>query len=280
MAASVLLALREGLEISLVIGIVLGVLDQLKRQDLKRVVWWGILSASLVSVFIATLLNSIEAEFEGTTETLFEGVVLLLAAGLLTWMIFWMFNQARSLRTEIETDVKKAISGTSRWSLYLLAFLTVIREGFELTFFLLAARLASTPVQIYVGALLGLGISVSIGWIMFGSSRKLNLRRFFQVTNILLLMFAAGLVVHSIHEFIILGWIPPLVNPIWDINHFLPEKSFVGQLLGAIFGYEASPSLVEVFAYCGYILLLFMGLRFLPQMSKNIKISSGHTIVT
>ena len=97
--------MREGLEITLVIGIVLGVLDQLKRQDLKKVVWWGILSASLVSIFIATLLNSLEAEFEGTTETIFEGVVLLLAAALLTWMIFWMYNQARSLRTEIETDV-------------------------------------------------------------------------------------------------------------------------------------------------------------------------------
>ena len=280
MAASLLLALREGLEISLVIGIVLGVLDQLKRQDLKKVVWWGILSASLVSIFIATLLNSLEAEFEGTTETIFKGVVLLLAAALLTWMIFWMYNQARSLRTEIETDVKKAVSGTSRWSLFLLAFLTVIREGFELTFFLLAARLASTPLQIYLGALLGLWISVSIGWIMFGSSRKLNLRRFFQVTNILLLMFAAGLVVHSIHEFIILGWIPPLVNPIWDTNHFLPEKSLLGQLLGAIFGYEASPSLVEVFAYCSYFLLLSLGLRFLPQTIKNIKIPNRHTLVT
>ena len=253
MLASFLLSLREGLEAALIIGIVLGVLLKLKQTDLNKTVWAGAGVAVALSVIAAIGLNLLGMEFEGRGEQIFEGVAMLLAAGVLTWMIFWMHNTAPNLKAEIEAKTKHALHGKGRNTLFALAFLAVFREGIELALFLLAVQEASSPLQTLIGALAGLGLAAVLGWILFTSTRKLSLRGFFRVTNVLLIIFAAGMVAYGVHEFNEAGIIPSVIEHVWDVNHILNEKSEVGLLLKALTGYNGNPSLTEVIAYLTYL---------------------------
>lgn len=252
MLPSFVLALREGLEAALIIGIVLGVLRKMERQNLNATVWKGALSAIVVSLLAALFLNWIGAEFEGKGGQIFEGITMLLAAGILTWMVFWMQKQSEMIKQNLELGVRRAVGKKGQRALFLLAFLAVVREGIELVLFLFAARLASNPVQEILGAALGISLAILLGWGIFKGSRKLSLARFFQSTNVLLALFAAGLVGMGIHEFNELGWIPSIVDHVWNINAILPIESTLGQLLKALVGYTSSPSLSQVIAYLSY----------------------------
>jgi high-affinity iron transporter len=261
MFASFLLSLREGIEAALIIGIVLGALRKLNRSHMAPAVWYGALSAVLVSLLTGILLTMFGLSLEGAAEQIFEGLAMLLAASVLTWMIFWMNRQARSIKGELELGVQQATSTGSSRALFSLAFLAVVREGIELALFLTAATFASDPRSTILGSLLGLGAAVLLGWGLFASTLRLDLRRFFQVTGFLLILFAAGLVAHGVHEFNEVGWIPPVVEHIWDVNHLLDENSTAGLMLKALFGYNGNPSLTEVLSYLAYFVLITLSLR-------------------
>lgn len=268
MLSSLLIALREGLEAALIIGILLGAIRKMNVTHLRVWVWSGVIAAVLLSIGAAAGLNAIGAEFEGRGEELFEGTMMVLAAGLLTWMIFWMHRQARYLRENLEAGVRKASSSNSRGAMFLVAFTAVSREGIELALFLMAARYASEPGAALLGTLAGLSLAVLLGYLVFASTYRLNLQRFFQVTNILLLLFAAGLLAHGVHEFNEAGVIPGIVEHVYDINGFLPEKSTFGQLLTALFGYNGNPSLTEMLAYILY--LAGLGMTTLPKLRATV----------
>ena len=261
MLPSFLLALREGLEAALIIGIVLGALRKINRQHLYPVVWSGAGLAALVSIAAALVLNYLGAEFEGKAEEIFEGAAMVLAAGLLTWMIFWMQRQSRSVKKELEAGVWRATIQTGQKALFLLAFLAVAREGLELALFLVATRFTSDAFQTLIGATIGLATAAILGWVLFATTRRLSLQRFFQATNVLLILFAAGLVAHGVHEFNEAGLIPAVVEHLWNADFILSEQSVPGQVLKALFGYNSSPSLTEVLAYLGYFALLAFGIR-------------------
>ncbi len=260
MLPSYILSLREGLEAALIIGIVLGALRQMRRQDLSPAVWVGTVSALAVCMAAAFGLNALGLSLEGSAEAVFEGFTMLIAAGVLTWMIFWMARQARYIKGNLESGVQRA-SRTGKRGLFLLAFIAVLREGVELALFLTASAFASDTYQTLLGALLGLGTAILLGATVFATSVRLDLRRFFQVTGFLLVLFAAGLVAHGVHEFNEVGWIPPVIEHIWDVNAVLDEKSIIGELLKALFGYNGNPSLTEILAYAAYFLAVFFGLR-------------------
>ncbi|MCF6277145.1 MAG: FTR1 family protein [Anaerolineales bacterium] len=261
MLPSYLLALREGLEAALIIGIVLGALRQMKREQFAPVVWTGTLVASLLSVIGAVLLTSFGLSLEGAVEKIFEGVTMLLAAAILTWMIFWMNRQAHTMKDDIETSVQQASAGTSKHALFFLAFFAVLREGIELALFLTAATFATDARQTLIGAILGLATAVLLGWAIFASTVRLDLAIFFKVTSVLLLFFAAGLVAYGVHEFNEVGWIPSVIEHIWDINPILDEKGTLGLMLKALFGYNGNPSLTEVVAYLAYFSAIIFGLK-------------------
>lgn len=252
MLASFLLSLRDGLEAALIIGIVLGVLLKLQRTDLNSAVWRGAGLAVLLSLIAAIALNLLGMEFEGKGEEIFEGVAMLLAAGVLTWMILLIQNHGVNLKSEIEKQANLAMVENGQKALFALAFLAVFREGIELALFLLAARLTSSPLQTLAGALLGLLGATILGWVLFTSTAKLSLRGFFGATNILLVVVAAGLAELGIHEFNEAGVIPSVIEHVWDINGILSDKSEVGLLLKALIGYNGNPSLTEVSAYIAY----------------------------
>ena len=260
MLPTYLLSLREGLEAALIIGIVLGALTKIRRSDLTPAVWLGALSAVGVSILTAIALTSFGMSLEERAEQIFEGITMLIAAGILTWMIFWMSKQARFLKGELEAGVNKAAATTGKRAMFWLAFIAVVREGIELALFITAAffagdqsQVTSNIIQTLAGTILGLGTAALLGWTLFATTVRLDLRRFFQVTGFLLILFAAGLVAHGVHEFNEAGWIPSVVEHVWDVNAIVDENSVPGQLLRTLFGYNGNPSLTEVISYFVYL---------------------------
>ena len=156
---------------------------------------------------------------------------------------------------------RRRFTETGKRGLFLLAFFAVVREGIELALFLTAAVFASSELQTIVGALLGLFTAILLGWSMFATAVRLDLRRFFQVTGVLLILFAAGLVASGIHEFNEVGWIPEIIGHVWDLTPVLSETSLAGQILKTLFGYNASPSLSSVISYAIYFVAVWLGLR-------------------
>lgn len=252
MAASFLITLREGLEAALIIGIVLSVLQRLGQAHYSRSVWLGVAAAIGVSTVVGVALTLLGIALEGRAEKIFEGVAMLLAAGVLTWMIFWMQQQGRQFQDRLERDVQVAASTGSAGALLSLAFVAVVREGIEMVLFLTAAAFNVTSLQILVGGFIGLGIAAMLGYLIFAAGRQVNVRLFFRATSVLLLLFAAGLIAHAVHELQEAALLPTFIEHVWDINHILDEDGLVGSLLEALFGYNGNPSLLEVVAYLLY----------------------------
>lgn len=261
MIPALLLALREGLEAALIVGILLGALRKINHEALKSTVWLGTLSAAVVSLLTAVVLQVIGASIEGSAEQIFEGVTMFLAAGVLTWMIFWMRTQAKGMGAALETDVRQAVLQRGRTALFLVAFLAVVREGVELALFLTATAFAAGERATLIGAVAGLGLAVLLAWALFSSLIRLNLRQFFQVTSILLILFAAGLLAHGVHELNEAGWIPVIIEHVWNTNTLVHEDSLPGQILKTLFGYNGNPSLTEVLAYFSYFAVVYLLLR-------------------
>lgn len=265
MLPTYLLSLREGLEAALIIGILLGALSKIRRTDLSPTVWLGTLSAISVSILTAVLLTSFGMSLEYPAEAIFEGITMLIAAGILTWMIFWMSKQARFLKSELEAGMNKAVASAGKSPVFWLAFIAVVREGVELALFITAAFFAgnqsgitSDIIQILVGTILGLGTAALLSWTLFATTVRLDLRRFFQVTGFLLILFAAGLIAHGVHEFNEVGWIPSVIEHIWNLDAIISETSLLGQLLKTLFGYSSSPSLTEMIAYFTYLIVVIV----------------------
>ena len=187
-----LVTTREGLEASLIVGIVLAYLAKTDNRQHFRTIWAGTAAAVLVSAVTGAALFFTVGELEGRAEQIFEGVAMLSAVAVLTWMIFWMRKQAMGIKRELETRLQGAIAAGSAVGLASVVFFAVVREGWETALFLFAISESSTPLSTSVGAVLGLVVSISLGVALYMGSRKLNLRQFFTATGILLIVFAAG----------------------------------------------------------------------------------------
>jgi high-affinity iron transporter len=250
-----LLTTREGLEASLIVGIVLAYLAKTDNREQFRYIWLGTAAAVLVSTISGAALFFTLGELEGRAEQIFEGVAMFSAVGVLTWMIFWMRRQARRIKPELEAKIATAIAAGSAVGLASVVFFAVLREGVETALFLFAISDSSTPLTTGIGAAAGLVISISLGVGLYFGSRRLNLRQFFTVTGVLLIVFAAGLLAHGIHEFQEAGVLPLTVEHLWDTNGVVNEDTHVGQFLTALFGYNGNPSLLEVVAWATYLVV-------------------------
>ncbi len=269
MLAGLLIALREGLEAALVVGIVHGYLRKIGKKQLSRDVWLGVILAVGSSVMLAWGIQRVGLELEGRAEQLFEGATMFLAVLVLTWMIYWMRYQARLIRSTLEKDVHQAVEAGNRRALVLVAFVAVFREGVETAIFLSAAAFATRGGATLGGALIGLGAAAVLGLAIYASTVRLPVRWFFSVTSVLLLIFAAGLLAHGVHEFQVAHVVPSLNPRLWDVTHILSEDSFVGQMLQSLAGYNGAPSLEEVLAYFSYWIFALLGIRWLVERSIN-----------
>lgn len=214
MGAGVLM-LREGFEASLIVGIVLAFLNKTDRRDGFAAVWLGAFAAIAISIAVAIGLFAVGAELEGTAEYVWEGTAMLLAAGLLTWMIFWMRRQARTIKKELESQVQTALASGSSIALATVAFVGVLREGVETSLFFFSSVEGSKGATSIVGSIVGLALAVGLGYAFYKGSSRLDLRRFFTITSGLLLLFAGWLLARGIEEYAEAGILPENELILW-----------------------------------------------------------------
>ena len=264
MIPSFIITFRETLEAALVIGIVLSYLAKINQTRYRGVVYSGTVCGIVASILGAILFLKLAGGFSGSTEQLFEGVTMLVGAALLTTMILWMMKQ-KHIATELENRVAYELTKTHALGLFSLVFVAILREGIETVIFLKAASSVSTGNSM-VGAFLGILVAILLSYGLFVGAKRINIKRFFNITSMLLILFAAGLVAHGAHELQEAGVIPIVVEHIWDINPSvlsegrfpaLHEKGVIGGLFKSLFGYNGNPSLIEVLSYIAYILLVW-----------------------
>ena len=260
MGAAFVVALREGIEAALIVSILLAYLRQLQATDRAHLVWWGTGIAVVLSALIGTAIFALGANFEGTAEQIFEGLATLLAVGVLTWMIFWMRRQGARIKGDLQSKVDSALVAGGA-ALGLIAFTAVLREGIETALFIFAAAEGTavegggTGAQL-VGAVLGLGTAVVLGVLIYRGGIRLNLRSFFRITGILLIVVAAGLFAFSLHELQEAGWIPLLEAQAFDVSATLPDDAGIGSVLRGLLGYNADPTWLEIAAWLVYLVVI------------------------
>lgn len=253
MFSGLIITSRETLEAALVAGIVLAFLNKTGNSRHAKFVWLGVGAGVLLSVILAFVFEKYLGGFTGRVEEIYEGVMMIVAAGLLTWMILWMLKQRSSLRANLENKVEGHVKENHPWSLFLLVFVGVAREGIETVIFLKAALLQSDGGNVLLGGFVGIIGAIVLAYILFKGAAKIPLKKFFTATSVLLILFAAGLFAHGVHEFEEAGILPVLVEHVWDINWLINEKSVFGEFLKGLFGYNGNPSLGEVIAYISYL---------------------------
>ncbi|MBI2104991.1 MAG: FTR1 family protein [Candidatus Omnitrophica bacterium] len=257
--ATLLVVFRETLEAGLIVGIILTVLARLRAMRYAPNVWSSVFLAVGLSLAAGWALSLATQATQGQWEKGIEGVISLVACGVLTHMIFWMDRQAKRIRPEIELRVETAVSRQELAAIMLLPFLAVLREGAETVLFLKAVAIQNSGAVSLAGGLLGGALAVAVTALIFVGGRRVPLKPLFRTTGVVLLLVAAGMLAYGIHELEELGWIPQLVYPVWNINHVLNEKEGLGSFLKALFGYNGNPSLTEVAAYVAYLAVV-MGL--------------------
>ncbi|MDP7180589.1 MAG: FTR1 family protein [Candidatus Woesearchaeota archaeon] len=278
MISSFVITFRETLEAALIIGIILAYLVKTKRTKYNNIVYLGITSAIIASIIAAFLFNSLAGGFTGRAEEIFEGIAMLFAAFLITFMILWMLKQ-KHVQVELHQKVQKEIDEQHKAGLFFLVFISVFREGIETVIFLSAANFATSATNGLMGALIGIIAAVILGYAIFVWGKNLNLKKFFNVTGVILILFAAGLVVHGVHEFQEAKLLPTYIEHVWDMNPpenpdgsfpALHEKGSVGSIAKGLLGYNGNPSLIEVFSYLAYILAIVLLWRNIDKVHEVI----------
>ena len=254
--SALIISLREGVEMALVVGIVLAYLGQVGAQGARKWVWAGALAATAVSLLALGILNALNAEFEGATEQIFEGVTMLLATVFLTWMVFWMLRNSRFLKSELQRGVQGVLERRgAAWGLFFLVFFAMVREGVELALLLFAAPGEGK----LVGSVAGLALAAGVGVLIYAFGRRIDLRTFFKVTTVILILFAAGLFAHAAHEFAEAGPLAAIEGPkLWSTKAILDDESGLGAILRAFLGYQDEPTVLEVVAYMGYFAVVWL----------------------
>jgi len=255
MTASLLITFRETLEATLVIGIILAFLRKEEADDrFHHSVWGGVFAGITLSVILAWVFQTFLLEWSEGHEELVEGILMFLAAALLTWMIIWMSRQGR-IRQKLEQRVGEHHVRGELFGLFALALVSVLREGIETIIFLNAA--SSAGHSSLFGGMLGVILALLIGFLFFAGAHKMDLKLFFRSTSTLLILFAAGLTAHGVHELQEAGLLTFLTTEAWNTNHIVQETGVIGSLLKGLFGYNGNPSILEVFAYGAFLFMSF-----------------------
>ena len=254
MLATFFLMLREGLEAALIVGIIAAYLVKIGRRDALGKVATGVAAAIGLSIAIGLIVTLTIKQLPLVLQETLEGLAAVLAVGVLTWMLFWMRRQGRMLKGELERGVDSALTQGSTMALVALAFLAVIREGVETVLFLIPIMsFQGTGIDILLAGLVGLAVAVAVGWAIFYAGVRVNLRRFFTVTGVILIFVAAGLVAFAVHEFGEAGLIAN-TGSAFDLNGVLPDNGPIGSVLRGLFGYRSEPTPLELIAYLAYLL--------------------------
>jgi len=249
------IGLREGLEAALIVGIIAAFLGQQGRRDALRLVWFGTAVAVAICVGVAIVLQVISSDLPQRQQEGLETVVGALAVCMVTYMIIFMRRHARGLKKDLEGAAASALASGSNRALVAMAFLAVLREGFETAVFLLATFQASGNASTsWLGAVLGIGLATAIGYAIYKGGVRLNLARFFRVTGLVLVVVAAGLVMTAFHTASEAGWLTVGQAQAFDLSWLVRPGTPVSSLLTGVLGIQPFPAWIEVIAWLGYLI--------------------------
>jgi high-affinity iron transporter len=269
MLPTLVIGLREGLEASLIVGIIAGFLGQQNKTSALRQVWIGVAVAIAICIAVGVGLELLSADLPQAQQEGLETVIGLLAVTMVSYMVVWMRRHARDLKAELEGAAASALERGSSTALVAMAFLAVLREGFETVVFLLAAFQASTsPVLAGSGALLGIAIAVVLGYGIYKGGVKLNMARFFRITGVVLVLVAAGLVMTAFHTAHEAGWVNFGQDRAADLSWLVQPGTPVSSLITGMLGIQPYPVLIEVVAYACYLVPMLAYLLW-PQRPRT-----------
>jgi high-affinity iron transporter len=253
MIPTFVIALREGVEASLIVGIIAAFLVKEGRRDTMRQMWAGVAIAIGLCVAVAVVLRLVGEQLPQREQEGLETVIGLIAVSAVSYMIVWMRRHARGIKVELEGHAASALAAGSTMALVAMAFLAVLREGFETSVFLLAAfQDASDTTAAGIGAVIGLVAAVAIGLGIYRGGVRINLSRFFRVTGLILVFVAAGLLATSLHTAHEAGWFNDLQDQAVDLSWLVRPGEVSGSLLTGMLGLQPKPTVGEAAIYLLY----------------------------
>ena len=268
MLSTFLIALREGLEAALIVGILVAYVVKTDRRNLLAPIWSGVALALAASFALGGFLSFNSTELSERGEQFFAGTTSFLAVGLVTWMVFWMKRAARTLRDELHGKVDNALSA-GPLAIAAAAFFAVAREGLETALFVYTNfKTVAATSSASVGLVLGLTLAVVLGYLIYNRAIKLNLSKFFTITGIALIVVAAGVLSYGVHEFQELGWIAGDSSYAWDISSFMAKDSIAGSVLAGTIGFDVDTSWIQLFVWAAYLSIV---LRLYTKPAKPAK---------
>ena len=286
MLATFVIGLREGVEASLIVGIVAAFLAQQGRRDALRFMWAGVVLALLVCTGVAVALQVADEALPQRQQEMLETVVAAIAVGIVTWMIFWMRRNSRGLAGDLRANAASALARGSWITLVGMAFFAVLREGIETAVFLLAAFQASTdPTAAGSGAALGVLLAVVIGYGIYRGGVRLNLSRFFRFTAVVLVLVAAGLVSSALHTAHEAAWLNSWQNEALDLTSIIRPGTTTSALVTGMLGIQPHPTVAELVGWLVFAvpMLAFVlwpaGARFTGRKSKRVLTTSTASVV-
>ena len=279
MLATLVIFLREGIEASMIVAILLAYLDRLGHREYFRDVFLGVGAALLLATGGGVAAYLTIKSYDGSrVQTIFETATYIVAAAVLTYMTFWMRDHARSISSELRSKADAAMDGKARWGLALLAFQAVGREGLETVVFTLAIIFSTSTSGALTGAIIGLAGALVIAFFIYRLGHKLNMARFFTVIGCLLMVFAAGLLADTVENLQELGWVRVLDEPMWHTGRILSEDSSFGDVLHSFFGYSDAPTPLQLIVYVAYLAIVIAAFLGLGSALRNRR-KAAHTAI-
>lgn len=276
MFSSFLIGLREGLEAALIVAILVAYLVRTSNGHALSRMWLGVGAAVGLSILLGLGLTFVEDSLTDQTAKVFAGVTSLLAVGLITWMIFWMAVNARTIKAHLHGEMDRALK-TSTLAVAMVAFFAVVREGLETAIFLwVGIRASGDALSSVVGALIGLATAVILGFFMYKGAVRLNLTALFTWTGALLVIVAGGILRYAVHEFQEVGWLPGMDNTAIDISGTISPDGVAGTLLRGLLSLSPTMSWLEVIAWLLFVIPVLIAF-FIVVGRKNTRPTAAST---
>lgn len=256
MVPSLLIMVREGFEAALIVALVFAYLRRINRLDMAAATWAGIGAAVGISVAVGVIVHVTVGSLVGVARLRAFAAISIIATLVLTWMVFWMRRQSRAIKGDLEHRVDRALTqrGAGR-AIAAVAFFAVLREGVEAALFLIAAATESNGWQVVFGAVLGIGLAAGLGFAVYAGGRRMPMKAFFQVTGLVVIVFASGLLARTVLFLQSGGDLGSMNDSVYDLTryHFLTQRSEVGKFLAAMLGWDPRPSIEQFVAWIGYL---------------------------